>query len=104
MLSNAYFLAKFRFDTAKNEPAKNCKILLISPNFRFSGRGRPDEPAAADVAATVEPDACHGTVPLERRLHLLCGLCGFDYSCTTAWRTATTAEQWWSACRMGRGV
>ena len=30
MLSNAYFLAKFRFDTAENEPAKNlqkfCKI------------------------------------------------------------------------------
>ena len=32
MLSNAYFLAKFRFDTAENEPAKNCKILLLS-NF-----------------------------------------------------------------------
>ena len=30
MLSNAYFLAKFRFDTAENEPAKICKIL----NFR----------------------------------------------------------------------
>ena len=25
MLSNAYFLAKFRFDTAKNEPAKNLQ-------------------------------------------------------------------------------
>ena len=25
MLSNAYFLAKFRFDTAENEPAKICK-------------------------------------------------------------------------------
>ena len=31
MLSNAYFLAKFRFDTAENEPAKICKILLIFP-------------------------------------------------------------------------
>ena len=35
MLSNAYFLAKFRFDTAENEPAKNLQnfadfpILLI---------------------------------------------------------------------------
>ena len=33
MLSNAYFLAKFRFDTAENEPGKNmqkiCKNLLI---------------------------------------------------------------------------
>ena len=27
MQSNAYFLAKFRFDTAENEPAKNL------PNF-----------------------------------------------------------------------
>ena len=27
MLSNAYFLAKFRFDTAENEPAKNLLIL-----------------------------------------------------------------------------
>ena len=25
MLSNAYFLAKFRFDTAENEPAKNLR-------------------------------------------------------------------------------
>ena len=31
MLSNAYFLAKFRFDTAENEPAKNLQILLIFP-------------------------------------------------------------------------
>ena len=28
MLSNAYFLAKFRFDTAENEPAKNLQILF----------------------------------------------------------------------------
>ena len=26
MLSNAYFIAKFRFDTAENEPAKNSKM------------------------------------------------------------------------------
>ena len=35
MLSNAYFLAKFRFDTAENEPAKNLQNfgekLLIFP-------------------------------------------------------------------------
>ena len=30
MLSNAYFLAKFRFDTAENEPAKNLQNF---PNF-----------------------------------------------------------------------
>ena len=33
MLSNAYFLAKFRFDTAENEPAKNLQNLLIFINF-----------------------------------------------------------------------
>ena len=31
MLSNAYFLAKFRFDIAENEPAKNLQNLLIFP-------------------------------------------------------------------------
>ena len=29
MLSNAYFLAKFRFDTAENEPAKNLQNNYI---------------------------------------------------------------------------
>ena len=37
MLSNAYFPAKFRFDTAENEPAKNwqkfAKILQNFANF-----------------------------------------------------------------------
>ena len=31
MQSNAYFLAKFRFDTAENEPAKNLQTMLILP-------------------------------------------------------------------------
>ena len=31
MLPNAYFLAKFRFDAAENEPAKNLQNLLIFP-------------------------------------------------------------------------
>ena len=37
MLSNAYFLAKFGFDTAENEPAKNlqnfAKKIANFPNF-----------------------------------------------------------------------
>ena len=33
MLSNAYFLAKFRFDTAENEPAKNLQNFANVPNF-----------------------------------------------------------------------
>ena len=37
MLSNAYFLANFRFDTAENEPANNlqnfAKKIANFPNF-----------------------------------------------------------------------
>ena len=33
MLSNAYFLAKFRFDTAENEPAKNLQNFVKFANF-----------------------------------------------------------------------
>ena len=33
MLSNAYFLAKFRFDTAENEPAKNLQSFAKFANF-----------------------------------------------------------------------
>ena len=33
MLSNAYFLAKFRFDTAENEPAQNLQNFANFPNF-----------------------------------------------------------------------
>ena len=43
MLSNAYFLARFRFDTAENEPAKNLQNLAISatPNpLLILGRAR----------------------------------------------------------------
>ena len=31
MLSNAYFLANFRFDTAENEPAKNLQNVANLP-------------------------------------------------------------------------
>ena len=37
MLSNAYFLAKFRFDTAENEPAKNLQNFANFPNFANPG-------------------------------------------------------------------
>ena len=36
MLSNAYFLAKFRFDTAENEPAKNLQNFAdLSENLQI---------------------------------------------------------------------
>ena len=37
MLSNAYFLAKFRFDTAENEPAKNLQKFAKFANFANIG-------------------------------------------------------------------
>ena len=44
MLSHAYFLAKFRFDTAENEPAKKLKILAeflqkFANSANFAHRG-----------------------------------------------------------------
>ena len=33
MLSNAYFIAKFRFDTAENEPVKNLLRFANFPTF-----------------------------------------------------------------------
>ena len=57
MLSNAYFLAKFRFDTAENEPAKNLqnfrKMHFQKMHFRkmrvqlsVGARGRRGPPCA----------------------------------------------------------
>ena len=53
MLSNAYFLAKFRFDTAENEPAKKLQNFANFPNSLTLTPGKPR------VAPEVEaPDAC----------------------------------------------
>ena len=38
MLSNAYFLANFRFDTAENEPAKNLQNLIYFAKSLLEGR------------------------------------------------------------------
>ena len=39
-LSNAYFLAKFRFDTAENEPCKVCPLSVYSfPRSVLAGAG-----------------------------------------------------------------
>ena len=43
MLSNAYFHAKFRFDTAENEPAKNLQKFANFANFANSAN--PNRPA-----------------------------------------------------------
>ena len=39
MLSNASFLAKFRFDTAENEPAKNLQNFANFSNFAAQQAG-----------------------------------------------------------------
>ena len=40
-LSNAYFLAKFGFDTAENEPHKSCHhVLLVGKERPLGGRAR----------------------------------------------------------------
>ena len=49
MLSNAYFLAKFRFDTAENEAAKNLQNFakfanFADPNFLNSQPSAPLDP------------------------------------------------------------
>ena len=49
MLSNAYFLAKIRFDTAKNEPAKNWQFIYkiwqihLIANFANLANPNPDD-------------------------------------------------------------
>ncbi len=47
MLSNAYFLAKFRFDTAENEPAKNLQKMFDFANFAnfANGANKGQKPA-----------------------------------------------------------
>ena len=54
MLSNADFLAKFRFDTAENEPAKNLqnfKLLTLSCTAEAAGAATAKAAARAGAAA-----------------------------------------------------
>ena len=65
MLSNAYFLAKFRFDTAENEPAKNLQNFTKFANFAPSPPNpnqrcqiRPDRRGLVFRNGEHEPAAC----------------------------------------------
>ena len=53
MLSNAYFLAKFRFDTAENEPAKNLQNFANFPNF---ANPNPFQVRVREGAGAARPD------------------------------------------------
>ena len=56
MLSNAYFLAKFRFDTAENEPAKNLQnFAKKNANFPNFAHLRGDVVRRADDGAELVP-------------------------------------------------
>ena len=74
MLSNGYFLAKFRFDTAENEPAKNlqnfakfCQFGRAAGWWQAGDRGRPGRCA---------PPAQRGTPPVELPEDALAALLG----------------------------
>ena len=65
MLSNAYFLAKFRFETAENEPAKNLQNLLNLLNFLNFEPDAHDAvvPGVADEHRAVREAAAGHRVP-----------------------------------------
>ena len=54
MLSNAYFLAKFRFDTAENEPAKHFQKNAKFANF--ANRNLRTCTGPSDVGGRAVPD------------------------------------------------
>ena len=77
MLSNAYFLAKFRFDTAENEPAKNLqKISKNSKIYQFAHQ--PVAVAVSRLAAAVgrRGDGAVGAVLPHEPGELLLGVPG----------------------------
>ena len=90
MLSNAYFLAEFRFDTAENEPAKKLQILqkhiATFANFATARSllGRPlqeDVPSGRrrarrwpPASVPVRPPPCHRK---RRRVACVCP-CTFE--------------------------
>ena len=94
--SNAYFLAKFRFDTAENEPAKNLQNFAILPILpplpvvdvvvvlaaRFGAGPPPPPPAGLELRArfrvvrvvTVIGGAGTAAPPLSRQTKIVFGL------------------------------
>ena len=78
MLSNAYILANFRFDTAENEPAKKLSFPLALGSIHFPPRLRlrRERPGDVDVAVLLrliqppaakeihdDPHAIHRSIP-----------------------------------------
>ena len=69
MLSNAYFLAKFRFDTAENEPAKNLQNFKFCQNLNFANFADPKERWQSNEGVTKQTAdrGCSEVRPLHRR-------------------------------------
>ena len=64
MLSNVYFLAKFRFDTAENEPAKNLA------NFaKFAKFAKFADPNPLTLALASQGGCPHAKADEEHREH-----------------------------------
>ena len=63
MLSNAYFLAKFRFDTAENEPAKNLQNFR-KMHFEVAHGLQPRDPGGG--AGPGQRQGGRGREPLRR--------------------------------------
>ena len=51
MLSNSYLLAKFCFDTAENEPAKNLQNICKNPAAEIGTLRTADDQSATPAAA-----------------------------------------------------
>ena len=64
MLSNAYFLAKFRFDTAENDPAKNLQNFANFANFADPN---PLTDPIAQVPDRMQPAHPHAVLRLPGR-------------------------------------
>ena len=70
MLSNACFLAKFRFDTAENEPAKNLQKLQNFENVANFAKRAPRREATAEELAVQAVEAAESIEPLVNKAKL----------------------------------
>ena len=84
MMSNEYFLAKFRFDTAENEPAKNVqnfRKMHFRKNAFFENAGVLEGVREADAQQAVGPAVDlkrHEILSSSRKLLLVFGCAGTD--------------------------
>ena len=92
-LSNAYFLAKFRFDTAENEPCKVCRIPVPK---KGTAQERVSEPVEGTAAAgRSAASSSEGSTAAVAWLHCCRNLrhgsqlpSGFAFGSRTEFRTA----------------